>query len=96
MFRVDIRNLVKNRLYIAKDFNIQPSEIARMPFYEYEFLLEDIKEFAEEEKKKNKEQEDKYGNMNPSSMLKSAQRSIPSIKPPGGSSSFKMLKVPKL
>lgn len=96
MFRVDIRNLVKNRLYIAKDFNIQPSEIARMPFYEYEFLLEDIKEFAEEEKKKNKEQEDKYGNMNPSSMLKSAQRSIPSIKPPGGSSSFKMPKVPKL
>ena len=96
MFRVDIRNLVKNRLYIAKDFNIQPSEIARMPFYEYEFLLEDIKEFAEEEKKKNKEQEDKYGNMNPSSMLKSAQRSIPSIKPPGGSSSFKMSKVPKL
>ena len=96
MFRVDIRNLVKNRLYIAKDFNIQHSEIARMPFYEYEFLLEDIKEFAEEEKKKNKEQEDKYGNMNPSSMLKSAQRSIPSIKPPGGSSSFKMPKVPKL
>lgn len=96
MFRVDIRNLVKNRLYIAKDFNIQPSEIARMPFYEYEFLLEDIKEFAEEEKKKNKEQEDKYGNMNPSSMLKSAQRSIPSIKPPGGSSSFKIPKVPKL
>ena len=96
MFRVDIRNLVKNRLYIAKDFNIQPSEIAQMPYYEYEFLLEDIKEFAEEEKKKNKEQEDKYGNMSPSSMLKSAQKSIPSIKPPGGSSSFKMPKVPKL
>lgn len=96
MFRVDIRNLVKNRLYIAKDFNIQPSEIARMPYYEYEFLLEDIKEFAEEEKKRNKEQEDKYGNMSPNSMLKSAQRSMPSIKPPGGSSSFKMPKVPKI
>lgn len=96
MFRVDIRNLVKNRLYIAKDFNIQPSEIARMPYYEYEFLLEDIKEFAEEEKKRNREQEDKYGNMSPNSMLKSAQRSMPSIKPPGGSSSFKMPKVPKL
>lgn len=96
MFRVDIRNLVKNRLYIAKDFNIQPSEIAQMPYYEYEFLLEDIKEFAEEEKKRNKEQEDKYGNMNPSSMLKSAQKSMPSIKPSGGSSNFKMPKVPKL
>lgn len=96
MFRVDIRNLVKNRLYIAKDFNIQPSEIAKMPFYEYEFLLEDIKEFTEEEKKRNKEQEDKYGNMSPSSMLKSAQRSIPSIRPPGGSSSFKMPKVPTI
>ena len=95
-FRVDIRNLVKNRLYIAKDFNIQPSEIARMPFYEYEFLLEDIKEFKEEEKKKNKEQEDKYGSMSPSSMLKSAQKSMSTIKPPGGSSSFKMPKVPKL
>ena len=88
--------MVKNKLGIAHEYHIQPSEIARMPFYEYEFLLEDIKEFAEEEKKKNKEQEDKYGNMNPSSMLKSAQRSIPSIKPPGGSSSFKMPKVPKL
>ena len=67
-----------------------------MPFYEYEFLLEDIKEFKEEEKKKNKEQEDKYGSMSPSSMLKSAQKSMSTIKPPGGSSSFKMPKVPKL
>lgn len=96
MFKVDIRSLVKNRLFIAKDFNIQPSEIAKMPYYEYEFLLEDIKEYAEEENKKQKEQEDKYKNMSPSSLLKTAQKSVPSYKPPNSSSNFKIPKVPKI
>ena len=49
--------MVKNKLYIAKDFIIQPSEIDRMVFYEYEQLLDDIKELREKEEEERKKQE---------------------------------------
>ena len=48
LFRVDIRNLVKNKLLICKEFKIQPSEIDRLVFFEYEYMLEDIKEYQKE------------------------------------------------
>ena len=38
LFLVDIRNLVRNKLNICKEYHIQPSEIDRMPFYEYEHI----------------------------------------------------------
>ena len=47
--------MVRNKLYIAKDFNIQPSEIDRMAYYEYEQLLDDIKELREKEEEDTKE-----------------------------------------
>ena len=49
--------MVRNKLYIAKDFNIQPSEIDRMVYYEYEQLLDDIKELREKEEEERKKQE---------------------------------------
>jgi len=57
MYRVNLRNLVKNKLTIAKDWNIQPSEIDRMPYYEYEEFLEEINKRNKEEEKRQKNQE---------------------------------------
>ena len=56
LYRVEIRDLVKNRLYITKYSGIQPDVYESWPFYEYEFLLEDIKEYIEEENKRNSDE----------------------------------------
>ena len=60
IWQVDVRNLVKNKLFICKEYHIQPSEIDRMVYFEYEYILEDIKKEQKEAEKRNKEDEKKY------------------------------------
>lgn len=55
LFQVDIRNLARNRVYILKRSGLQPSEYSNWPFYEYEFFLDDLNEYIEEENKRNEE-----------------------------------------
>ena len=97
MFRVDIRNLVKNRLYIAKDFNIQPSEIDRLQYYEYEIMLDEIKDEQKKEAQRQKEQEEQYQNSsrtpNMNNIMRQAQTSIPKMPNYGSGSGFKMPSV---
>jgi len=42
--------LVRNKLLICKEYNIQPSELDRMAFYEYEQILEEINIIQKDEK----------------------------------------------
>jgi len=73
MYRINIESLVRNKLYICKDFHIQPSEIDRMWYFEYEQILKEINAHIKEQEKQNEEQQKQYGNlqknMNPSSMM---------------------------
>lgn len=61
MWSVNIRNSAKSDFIICKDYNIQPSEIYRLPYFKYEWLLEDITELrkAEEAERKRQERENK-------------------------------------
>lgn len=63
LFRVNLRNLVKNKIHICKDYHIQPSEIDKLIYFEYEWYLDEIREIQTEEEARNKEQEDKYKGM---------------------------------
>ena len=63
MFQIDVRNLVTNKLYICKEWHIQPSEVDRMMFFEYEWILMEINKNVKEQEKKNKEEEKKYSEM---------------------------------
>lgn len=87
MYQIDVRNLVKNKLYICRDYHIQPSEIERLPFYEYEYMLEDINKIAKEQEEENKKQqedmENMRSNMNPKNMMNSM-------------GNFKMPSMPKM
>ena len=38
MYRIDLENLVRNKLYICKEYHIQPSEIDRMMYFDYETM----------------------------------------------------------
>jgi len=63
ILRVNLRNSAKNKLYICKEWHIQPSEIDKLPYYEYEWMLEDINEDHKEQEKRSKEEQQQYDNM---------------------------------
>ena len=46
-FIINLRNLTKNKLFICKEYHIQPSEIDRMQFWEYEWYTDEIKEIKD-------------------------------------------------
>lgn len=88
--------MVRNKLFICREWHVQPSEIDKMPYYEYEQILEEINIVQKEQEKEKKEQEKQYGglnNMNPKSMMNSMRNSMPSFN----TNSFKMptLSMPK-
>jgi len=87
MLRVNIRNLVKNKLSIAREWHIQPSEIDRMVYFEYEQILDEIQEITKEQQKKNEEEEKRYQSMqktipNMNNMMSNMQRSLPKVSLP--------------
>lgn len=75
--------MVRNKLYICKEYHIQPSEIDKMVFFEYEYMLEDINKEQKEQEKKNKEDEKKYAALNKTptynSMMNNVGRSMPKL-----------------
>ena len=98
MFRINLRNLVKNKLFICKEYHLQPSEIDRLYYYEYEWILEEINILQKEQEKQNEAQQKEYdsmrGNMNMGQMMNNMKSSMPNL------GSMKMpnmgqLKVPK-
>ena len=75
--------MVKNKLYICRDWHIQPSEIDRLVYFEYEYILQDINKENKEQEKRNKEDEKKYGNMgklpNYNNMMNSTSHNMPKM-----------------
>ena len=63
IFRIDVEQMYKNFLYICKDYHLQPSEINKMPYYQYELYLEEIKAVQKEQEKENERQEKEHAAM---------------------------------
>lgn len=86
IFTINLRNLVKNKLFICKEYHIQPSEIDKMQYWQYEWLTDEIKEITKEQEKENerqqKEQESLKSSMNTNSMMRNIQSSMPSFNMP--------------
>ena len=74
--------MVKNRLYITKETHVQPSEYESWPYYEYEYFIEDLKEYIENENKKNEEENKKYDMTSMKSNISKLTGSTPSFKIP--------------
>ena len=75
--------MVKSKLYICRDWHIQPSEIDKLMYFEYEYMIQDINKENKEQEKRNKEEEKKYGSIgkmpNYNSMMNNASKNIPSM-----------------
>ena len=78
--------MVKSKLYICRDYHLQPSEIDRFPYYEFELILEEIKQIHAEQEKENerqqKEHEQMNRRMNPNSMMRNINTQMPKVTMP--------------
>ena len=54
-------NYVKVKSILAKEFHIQPSELDRMPAWEYELFVKEINQAVKEENERNQKEMDKAG-----------------------------------
>lgn len=82
--KINVANLVRNSLYISKEYHIQPSEILQMPFWIYEEYLANIKDIQKEEEKQQKERDKQTNSMVPKmpSMPKMSMPSMPKVNIP--------------
>lgn len=79
LFQVNLLNLIKNKVSLSKNFYISPSEIDRMYYWEYEYLLDEVNNSIKTENEKNEKEYSKYGNMSPSSMMRNAKSQMPKM-----------------
>ena len=87
-FQINIENLVRNKVALVRNFHIQPSEIDRMPYWEYEYFTKFANEMIEEENKQQKEGSEDYS-------MESMERKSNSMMR-NASSQFKMPKMPSI
>lgn len=59
-FKLPYKTLTKIRFYLTKDLHITLKEFDELEFYEILFLLDEYKEWVEEENKRNGEQNEKH------------------------------------
>ena len=97
MYRIDLRNLVRNKLYICKEYHIQPSEVDKFVYYEFEWILEEIKILQKEQEQQQEQQNKEMGSMkngmNPSSMMNNMTSGMK--MPNLGSISMPKMNIPK-
>lgn len=80
--------MVLSKVGLCRHFNLQPSEVDRMFYWEFELFRDEINRQIEEENKQNKKQQDemesKYrmNNFNPNSYKQPKMPSMPSFKLP--------------
>lgn len=54
-------NYIKIKAVFAKDFHISPSELDKMPAWEYDLFLKEVNQLVKEENEKNQQEMDKSG-----------------------------------
>lgn len=76
LFKIDLLRLINNEVALCKNFHIQPSELERKPYWEYEYFIEAVNNNIKEENERAEEESSKYGNMNPGSMMKNLGKNM--------------------
>ena len=61
LFRVDATDLISIKAQLSKAFSIQPSEIDKMAFWEFELFVKEMERLTKEEQEQQKKEFDKSG-----------------------------------
>lgn len=85
LFKIDLFNLIKTKVSLAKNFHIQPSEIDTMSYWEYEMFITELNNQVKEDNDNQQKEMDKYNipdpkkMSNPSNVMRSYGKNIPKI-----------------
>lgn len=90
LFQIRLLNLIQNKVALAKNFHIAPSELDRMYYWEYEYLLEEVNNNIKSENERTDKETSKYKDFNPNSAMRDARSMIPK------SSGFSAPKIPSM
>ena len=60
LMRIDLVSFIKIKASLAKNFHIQPSEVDKMPMWEYEMFIMQINDMVKEENDKQEAESKKY------------------------------------
>ena len=60
LWKINVVNLISIKASLAKNFHIQPSEIDKMPMWEYEMFIDEMNKQVKEENKQQQDEMDKY------------------------------------
>jgi hypothetical protein len=86
LFYIDITNFIKVKATLAKEFHIQPSELDKMPAWEYSMFIQEINALVKEENEKQQKEMDKSGYnkkmTDPKYAQKMANKNMSSMKMP--------------
>ena len=80
LFKISLENFFKVRFHIYKNLSIQPSELDRMEYYEFHYIVADLVEMIKAENDANKSQSEKTGEM--MGGMKMPNMKIPNMKMP--------------
>lgn len=105
-FQVDLKSEIKTQFYYLKYANLQPSEVVNFYYWEWQMMIEEMKEYIEKEKEEQEKSkgEHSYKNTSEYKQASNTMRSYgidPSGHPTGGgfrmpSSSPGNIKIPKI
>lgn len=88
--------MVQSKAVLCKNFNIQPSEIERMPYWEWEMYREECENIAEEEKKQQDEQQQGHSMTNYQAQANRMMRGYNTPKMPNMGSMPSIPKMPRI
>ena len=86
--------MVRNKAAIAKYLSIQPSEIDRMYYWEYEYLMEDMNEMMEKEKEQSEDNGEGSMSQQASNTMRDIKKQSSSMLP--SMNNFKTPQMPKI
>lgn len=91
LFRIDVVDFISLKAQLSKAFHIQPSEIDRMPYWEFELYIKELERLTKEEKDQQEEEMKKSGAKDAMKMAKPGymQKMMQSSQP-------KMPKIPNM
>lgn len=83
LWSLDLLEYIKTKAALSKNFHIQPSEVDKMVYWEFEYFVKALNELVKAENDEQKDQMDKsdynkYKNMNPNSFKYNAPK-MPNI-----------------
>jgi hypothetical protein len=97
LFQIDLLNYFEMKHIMYQKLRIQPSEIENMCYYEYEYTIENLKNWLEEEKKaKEKEESDANEKYNQKSLTRESDQMMRKHNISSNYNNSSIPKAPKL